>query len=411
MRPLPTRVVFGAEEGKMPATIDRYVFRIMALRFLAVAGIVVAILTLENMSRLAADVDKTVSPLKLLGWLSLLLVPEQLSAAMPVALFLGVAFGVRQLSLRGEWGMLAASGMSGMRVMVAPMLLGLTAATLQMVNRLEVQPAGERGLDALYLAMKGGVHGVPVSLGEPITLDAQTTLVATPAPGHAPGSLVKVLVQHGEQVFTAPTATVAALSDGVIALDLFNGIALSGLKDATAHSVGFRHMRLFGRPPMIELVGKDPRHRLERQGLTGLLAIARGAAPEGDGDAAMAALAMRIDSALFCLMLPWMALALGLPSQRSATAYGLGWGLLLVVAHLKSAAYVEDSFAHWAIPAAIAHGVAWGLVTGMLVRAQARLGEGWADLASQRIVRQLLAAVQRRRVQLARPLSVRRAAA
>jgi lipopolysaccharide export system permease protein len=389
-------------------TIDRYFWRAAALRFGAVVAIVVTMLTLENITRLAADVQKTETPGKLLGWLSLLLVPEQLSAAVPVAVFLGVALAMRQMNARGEWVMLQASGMGRWRMMAAPLLLGLCAAGFQLANQLELRPAGLRALDTLYLDMQGGKHGVPVSLDAPIALDNATTLFAQPAASGPPGSLVKVLIRHRTQVFSAPTAAVTALSGGVIALDLYDGTALSGLEQGVARSFDFHHLRVFGRPKIIDLVGNDARHRLARQDSTALIALARAGDP--DSAAATAALAMRIDSALFCLMLPWLALALALPQRRGSTAFGLGWGVVLIVAHLKSAAFLEDSFAADAVLAAVLHTGLWFALTVWLVRLDEQLGEGWAEVASQRAIARVAALVRDARVSVARPFAPARLA-
>ena len=72
----------------MPSVVDRYLFAQTVRRYAGVVAVVVIVLMLENVHRLAADLIETTQPLRLLGRLSLLLAPEHLAIANPIALFL-----------------------------------------------------------------------------------------------------------------------------------------------------------------------------------------------------------------------------------------------------------------------------------------------------------------------------------
>lgn len=64
------------------STVDKYLLRLVALRFAAVVTIVSAIMSLENASRLALLVERTGTPFALLSrWMASLL-PEYLAIAL-----------------------------------------------------------------------------------------------------------------------------------------------------------------------------------------------------------------------------------------------------------------------------------------------------------------------------------------
>lgn len=378
-------------EGRRPSiataglagVIDRYLFFGVGLRLLAVTLIILVILTLENISRLAADVQRSDAPLRLLGRLSLALLPEHLSAALPIGLLLAVALTVRRMALLGEWQILQAAGMSRNRTLVAPFSVALLATGLVLADRLELRPAGGRALDAIYSDLRAGVFGVPLPIGEAVPLDDLTTLFASGAGEDA--KLTGVMVQRGDHVFLASSARVTRNGAGEVVLILSHGINLVRLDGNSVRRMSFETMRIAGRPPVIGLVGNDFRHRLDRQPTSGLLRLI-GGTDAAVGDAALMALVMRIDAALFCLLVPWIGVVLGLPAARLQTAVGIGSAILLVVAHLKSAAFVEDRFADHAIVAGLLHFLCWaGLVRGLLWL-EARHGEGFAEELPRRLL-------------------------
>lgn len=383
----------------VPGIVGRLLARAVAGRMLVVAGLIVAILSLENVQRLTTDLQQTNDAIPLLGRLSLLLVPEHLSAAIPVALLLGVALTVRKLAMDGEWQVFAGAGLSRRRLLIPLLAVATIAGGVQLVLRMEIRPAGERALDALYGAIRTGAHGIPLPIGEPVAIAPDTTLFVTRvdrSPGRRP-VLAEVMVTQSDTVFSAPIAKIVRSGDGTIAIDLRDGTAVTRPSDGPVRTVSFASLRLSGSPEMIGMVGQDFRQALDRRDTAGLVALGRNGEPDARA-AATAALAMRIDSALFCLIIPLFGIALGHPGRRRSSAIGIGLGIVLIVAHLKSAAFVEDHFAAHAALAAAAHAVGWlalGLATLWLER---RFGEGFVERAAARVMR----------VRRARPLGDRR---
>lgn len=376
----------------MVGIVDRYVTRGIALRFLAVLGIVVAMLSLENVARLSADVERSNAPLLLLARLTAALIPEHLSAAIPIALMLAVALVVRQMALRGEWQILAAAGMSRTRRMAAPMAFAVLAAGLLLCDRLEWRPAGERALDDTYLALRAGDFGVPLPIGEAVSIDPATTVFVSESDGE--GHLQGVIVKRDDQVYSAPLATIGHGAGGVL-LTLSNGVSVARLKDGSTERAAFSTIQLHGAPPMIDMVGDDFRHRLDRSSTMGLARLAR-TSDVATAQAAVTALVMRFDAALFCLVIPWIATIVGVPARRRQGAAGLAVSVLLVAAHLKSAAFVEDNFAGYIVFAEFSHLAFWASVAAGLTGIERRYGEGFLDVVAAHVAR-LASATARRR--------------
>lgn len=363
-----------------PGAIDRYIFAQAALRLLATVVVVVVVMTLENAPRLTADLRHADAPAALLLRLSLYLVPEHLAIALPVGVLVAVALTARTLANRGEWQMLAAAGMSPARVLAAPTTLAALAAVALLGNALSLRPAGERALDALYAELVGGDHGVAVPLREPVHLDAETTLVADGA-GPTGGELSGVLVRRAGATMSARRARVVADGRGGIALVLGAGASVEHRSDGTVRRMHFEGLTLKGRPPVLDLVPGNLRHRLDRLGGVGLWRLAGGSEPTTLRDAGRAALLTRIEGAFFCLLLPWLAVALGVPARRQAGGPALLVGVVLIVLHLQGAALVEDAMAAHAVAATFAHAAFWVAVTAAIVRLVRRRGDGAIDLA------------------------------
>jgi lipopolysaccharide export system permease protein len=366
-------------------TVDKYLMGRVALGYAAVIVAVVAILSLENVARLSGDIQRTDAPLRLLARLPLVLVPEHLGIAIPMAAYLAMAVTARQLALRGEWQIFAATGLRPARIMAAPMALAALAATVQLALLLELRPIGARSLDALYAEIGGGLHGTPLVLGETVRLDATTSFFAEARSRATPGAITNVLVGRGPDVFAAPLAVVTSGSHGAVTLDLRDGTIVHRAPDGAHHSVRFAHYLLQVRPPNLGVIRGNLRHRLDRLEAPQLLRLAGRDADGQGGQAAAAAMAARVEGALFCLLLPWLGLALGTPPRRGNGGAGMFLGIALIAAHFRSAAFVEDNFAGAPLVAVGAHFLLWTGATITVLSFTRSHGDGAMDTLIARL--------------------------
>jgi len=354
--------------------LDRYVAREIARTYLLVLLTIIAILSLENAIRLATAVRGTNAPGLLLAQLMATLLPEYLGIAIPVATFLSVAFAIRTLSLRGEWQMLEALGMSPWRYMAAPMLLALLSALLLLAVRLDLQPAGESALDRVSLEIVRGFHGFHLASGEAMQL-GDTTLVAERVREAGPGVLQNVLVQRAGDVLAAAQATISIAPNGNFELILADGHWLRRHPDGREQKILFDRysVRL---PGVAGLPPKGPVERMDRLGSAGLM---QGMAGEAGRDRPIsAAFAGRIESAYFCMLLPVLAMALAAPPRRRPGGAGILLGILIIVLHIKGAAAVEAASEFPMLGAGL-HALFWTCLALVLARGALRHGAGYVD--------------------------------
>lgn len=362
---------------------DRYWIAKIAVRFAAIAAIIPVILALENVRRLLSDVEKCRDAVLLLVRLTLSLVPEHLGEAVPVALMLGCALAVRQMILRGEWQIAAAAGMSRWRIMTAPLAFAALVGGAQLVIRLELRPAGERALDAVYREVQSGDHGLPLPVGQPIDLDARTTLfIGAIGDGHV---LEDVVVRRGGDSFSAPRADIGFSLDGDIRLQLLDGVGVVRTGSDPVRAVRFDRMDFSGKPPAPGIVEDDAAHRFDQLSGSGLLERARNGT-ETERAYALTALVMRVDSALFCLLIPWFAIPLGKPPRRKESGFGILASIVLVVLHLKLAASIEAHPSTQIFELEALHLGLWVVAAVALNRLEHTHGDGVVDVLAGRLV-------------------------
>ncbi|WP_137861702.1 MULTISPECIES: LptF/LptG family permease [unclassified Sphingomonas] len=363
---------------------DRYWTAKIAVRFVVIVSIIPAILQLENLRRLLSEVQKSSDAMLLLVRLIVALIPEHLSDAVPVALMLASAMAVRQMVLRGEWQIAAAAGMSRLRIMAVPLAFAALVAGAQFVVGFELRPAGERTLDTIYREMQTGEHGLPLPLGEPIELDASTTLFVGGLGSGRERRLEEVVVRRGEDSFSAPRADIGFSPDGGVRLRLRDGVGVIRAEGDQVRAVRFERMDFSGKPAGIGMVDEDPMHRFDRLSTADLIAKMRNGPPL-DRQSALTVLVMRMDSVLFCLLIPWFAIPLGKPPRRKESAAGILASIVLVVLHLKLAASIETHFAAQILLAEALHLCLWIAAAAMLIHLEQVHGEGVVDQLANRL--------------------------
>ncbi|WP_338465640.1 LptF/LptG family permease [Novosphingobium sp. ZN18A2] len=360
--------------------IDLYLLRQEVTGFVATIGIVVILLSLENVQRMWDFVSGTDAPGLLMARMMTALVPEYVGVGLPIASFLAPALAIRGLAKRGEWQVLPATGLSPWRIMRAPMLLALAAALLQLGIRLEIEPLGERTLDAIGHDIREGDYGTPITLDKFIQLDDRTAIYL--APGGTRGETGAVFVKRGGDVFTARRATASRDQTGRLDVDLYNGEQLLKEGGGSRSILSFSEYHLSVQLKAVPRKQLSPTDRLDRLGTAQLASeAAAGLKTDNPTHPAASAMMARISSALFCLMLPWLAFALALPPKRGSGGAGLAIGIGLIVLFLRTADIVETGYGAHPLLAAGIHMLAWLAMTVALVRYGITHDDGAIDRA------------------------------
>lgn len=326
--------------------LDGYLLRLFALRFAGVLFLLVAILQLENYTRLTRLIEHAPRPLTLLGRFSLYLMPEYLGVGLLVALFLGIAMGVRAAVLAGEWQVFHAAGVAPLRLALLPVLLGCLCAGAEAAIQLEYRPAGEDAVDHLTEDLRlgrlgiGGEVGTFIDLGNGATLRLGSFEVAS-------GRLGNVFLSQGPTVLDAHEGQAAFDRFGNLILVLRDGEAFIRGGKSLQRERRFTFDRLQLVVPLVPEMSSAKIERVELDRLTLrplLLRAALERAADRPERPALAALGGRLAFVWAALLLPFVALVLGAPRQRGRSAFGVVLGILLLVGFLKLTDFLRGAF-------------------------------------------------------------------
>lgn len=381
--------------------LDRYLLRLFALRFAAVLALLIVMLELENYTRLTRLIEHAPHPLALLGRFSLYLLPEYLGVGLLVALFLGVALGVRAAVLAGEWQIFHAAGIAPLRLALLPILLGCLCAVAEAAIQLEYRPLGEDAVDHLTEDLRLGRLGIGGEVGTFIDLGNGATL-RLGSFDMASGRLGNVFLSQGPTVLDAREGQAAFDRFGNLILLLRDGEAF--VRAAPAARGAQRERRFtFGRlelvVPLAPAMSSTKIESVEIDRLTLRPLLLRAALDRMTHRAehpALAALAARLAFAWAALLLPFVALVLGAPRQRGRTAFGVALGILLLVGFLKLTDFLRSAFLEAPL---VSFGAAMSLLTlgtWALWRGEAVHGVGYVEASLENRLGRTIVAWMRR---------------
>lgn len=332
----------------IPGTLDRYLARRMLQPFAAVVVIVVMILSLENTARLMGQLDDVERPLAVLIRFMGYLLPEYLGVALIFALFIGVSMGFRGLALSGEFDVIAAAGVSPLRMLRMPLVMAVVSAALLLLARGYLEPWGERQLDRFGAALRAGELGVAIHAGEFYSPTPDVTFHAEKM-DRSKGLFVNVMVRNDGDVLFARSARVLNGGARGIFLILANGQILRDAGGNRYHVIDFEHARLPLSRNSEASANVSPRDRNARRSLDRLFQLGFTMRTGGEATAAAAGFGARIAFALLTLTLPLLALALAIPPKRQTGAFGIGLGILLIILFIQIANAIEERAASTAL--------------------------------------------------------------
>ncbi|WP_158266239.1 LptF/LptG family permease [Allosphingosinicella deserti] len=379
----------GARALPRVLLIDRYILRQVIGWQAIVVGVVMFLLCVETTPRLLVQIAGIREAPSVLARSLASLMPEYIAIALPIGLFLGTALTFRRLARAGELDVFAASGIGNGRLLMGPAALGLLTCALLVGLRGYVQPAGERELDSIGMAVRTGQFGYSIQPGVSHRLGRDSQLYFARIDG-ASGRVEDVVLHHRHMVAMANRATLDLSADDHVVVALNDVTAIWGSQSGEPRVLRFRALRLAipvserQRPPR-----QPPRERLDRFSLGQLLDFdpTRDGSAEIDVAMAHASVSARAAAAILCCILPLFGFVHGVPPKRSLAAIGLGVGIIEIILFWRLSALIEDRLAPVA-PAAHAFLVVfYALVAFQMMRFQQRAGLGAVEQALIHVMR------------------------
>lgn len=321
---------------------DKYVLKQVLLPLFATLGVAALLLLLERMFRLFDMVANQGGPVGVVFRMLGSLLPHYIGMALPLGLFLGVLLAFRKLSQNSELEALQASGLSLIRMMRSALLLSVGLMLLNLALVGFVQPQGRYTFHNLMFNLSSGAFGASIRAGEYRDLGGNFTLRIGKSLDDG-GRLVEIFAQKERAdghvtTITAGEGSFLATPDGsTILFRLHDGVIVDVLPGKpTPRVFKFDQHDWALKLPKVEAF--RPRGGGEEMEMTlpELLREAKTAADEKTSNIFLASFHERLVRSLAILVLPFLAVGLGITSRRSPRSVGMAAGIILLLAFHKT---------------------------------------------------------------------------
>lgn len=320
---------------------DRYIFKLVLVPMIGIFLLAASLLLLEKMLRLFDFVAVEGGPIGVVFEMLMNLVPEYAGLAIPLGLMLGILLAFRKLAMSSELDVMRAVGWSYNRLLRVPylMTIGLMALNFAIVGF--IQPQARFAYEEMEFELRSGALGASIKVGEFNTIEDRMALriEASEDDGRRLMGIYARVADDEGQVLSISAREGRFLANredrNTIVLRLVDGVIVHDVVDGTPRVLSFsQHDLPIDLPALQEFRdrGEDEREYI----LPELLEI--GWSPESTADERIASQAnfnYRMVEVIMMVMLPLLAVALGIPPKRSTSSLGIFLSIVIVVAYHK----------------------------------------------------------------------------
>lgn len=350
-----------------PPLLDRYIFSQVLATMGGVLAIVMSLMVLEHLPRLIEITRWSGRRGEVIGQTVIGLLPEYAGIGVMVGLFLGIGLTVRKLALRGELDVLAACGVSARRSMRLSALLAVLVALATLLNQGWLMPAGERRLAEIGQEVRRGTFGQRLPAERFVDLGSGAVLYFS-GYDEETGELLGLFLKADGRVLSAARGRMWMSRSGGAELDLNDGQILYADDRRVLEFAALRQQ--IGALQTAQ-AGAQAAARLDQMDIVTLWT--------GGTAAERAAVYGRCLIALLMLALPVLASVLGKPPRRSAGAFGLLVGLMLLVGALKLVSSLTAGQASHPEATAAAIASLGAIIIFAFVKGEQAFGQGFVD--------------------------------
>ena len=359
-------------------SIDRYMARLIAVPLFSTLVIFAMLLVLDRMLRLFDFVAAQGGPVSVVWRMLANLLPEYFGLGIPVGLLLGTLLAFRKLATSSELDVLRAVGMSYPRMLRVPYMYAIVLGLLNLAIVGFVQPDARYNYEKLRYELRTGALGASIKVGEFTQFGAAMTLRIERSEdkgrklygiflnrSDGKGGSIAATAASGQFFATDnPDEIIFRLTDGIL--------IRTEAKVATPRVLRFSVNDVPIPLPKTEMFRMRGAENLERT-LPELARIGSDRSAAADlRNTSRAAFHFRNAEIISILLLPLLALALGVPPKRSTSPLGVFLGIIMIVTYHKVNEYaqavgglgrVDPALAIW-IPFAVFFGLtAWMFYT------------------------------------------------
>jgi lipopolysaccharide export system permease protein len=319
--------------------VDRYLLRLAFWPMVGATGVTLIALLLERTLRLLDMLSASSDRFGFVAQLAVNLVPHYVGLTLPAAFFLALVIVVNRMNQSSEIDALLAAGVSLTRLAAPYLCLAAALAAVSIAIFGFVQPYSRYAYRAvLHTAQNAGWNGlIPAeTILSPSKDLTMTTDIADPAGQQLSRVFIRRITDKGrEEITTAAMAELSRTTDGQnVRLELKDGQQLrfdaNGRPETLSFDTFTMQLPMTGPARLLRARGGDEREltllELAEQARTGQSTLSR--------ETLKGELYGRLARAFGLLLLPLLAVPLGLAAKRSGRAPGaIVGGLLLLAFH------------------------------------------------------------------------------
>jgi lipopolysaccharide export system permease protein len=328
-------------------SIDRYMARLIAVPLFSTLVISAMLLVLDRMLRLFDFVATQGGPISVVWRMLANLLPEYLGLGIPIGLLLGILLAFRRLATTSELDVLRGVGMSYTRLLRVPFMYAVVLAALNLAIVGYVQPIARYYYEGLRFELRTGALGASIKVGEFTHFGERMTLRVEQSResgrelsgifvhyDNPNGMTYSVTAREGQFLATDdPNTIIFRLTDGTLVQDAPK-FRVPRVLTFSAHDLPIplpRSERFRGRGGRnLEFTLPE----LARLGQTGATDAVR--------DTSRSEFHFRLVEVATMLLLPLLAVSLGVPPKRSTSSLGVFLGIVMLVTYHKVNEYAAS---------------------------------------------------------------------
>ncbi|MFN3232572.1 MAG: LptF/LptG family permease [Alphaproteobacteria bacterium] len=316
--------------------VDIYVFKQVMAPLLITIGVSAMLLLLERMLRLFDMVANLGGPVGIVFQMLGNLIPRYIGLALPLGFLLGVLLAFRKLSSSSELEALQSGGTGLWRLMRAPIAMAtiLTAVSIALLGY--AQPRSFYSYNSLLFELSSGAFGTSIRPKEYADLGAGFTLRIEES--YDDGSRLVGIFAQSERAggrittITAREGSFLATSDGsTILMRLYDGVIIDIEPDKPAPRLFTfdQHDWPIEMPAVEQFRARGGRER--EMTLDELWSESKTTPDQTEARVFEAAFYDRVLRSLTMLIIPFLAVGLGVTAKRQQRPLGLVVGLILLL--------------------------------------------------------------------------------
>lgn len=319
--------------------IDRYVLRQVIVPLLMTLGIAALLLLLERMLRLFDFVINQGGPVEVVFRLLGNLIPHYMGLALPIGLFLGVLVAFRKLSMSSELDALRSSGVGLGRLMRPVLALSVLLLVIDFLLVGYIQPFSRYEYRGLVFELRSGALGASVKVGEYAQIGKNMVLRIEGSRNNGAelfGIFLERTFENGKQVaITAKRGGFFSTPDQQnVILRLYDGRLIDlNERQAKPRVLTFEQQDITVRLPTMEEFRERGEEQLELTVRELWDASHDPTLSHSLHNDVVAHLHWRLVHSLTFLVLPVLAMSLGITSQRTGRSLGLFVGLTMIIVY------------------------------------------------------------------------------